>query len=43
MIGTAFGALTFLNPWILTGLIFLPALWFLLRVTPPAPHLMYFP
>ncbi|MBU0858922.1 MAG: BatA domain-containing protein, partial [Alphaproteobacteria bacterium] len=43
MIGTAFGALTFLNPWILSGLIFLPALWFLLRVTPPAPHLMYFP
>ncbi len=43
MIGTALGALTFVNPWILAGLVFLPALWFLLRVTPPAPQLMYFP
>jgi hypothetical protein len=43
MIGTVWGALTFLNPWILAGLLFLPALWFLLRVTPPSPHLMYFP
>ena len=37
------GALTFLNPWILAGLNFLPALWFLLRVTPPAPKLIRFP
>lgn len=43
MIGTSFGTLAFLNPWILSGLLFLPALWFLLRVTPPAPRLMYFP
>lgn len=43
MIGTVWGGLTFLNPWILAGLLFLPALWFLLRVTPPSPHLMYFP
>ena len=43
MIGTAFGTFAFLNPWILSGLVFLPALWFLLRVTPPAPQLMYFP
>ncbi|MCB9996474.1 MAG: DUF4159 domain-containing protein [Rhodospirillales bacterium] len=39
----AFGTLAFLNPWILAGLIFLPALWFLLRVTPPAPKLVVFP
>ncbi len=38
-----FGTLAFLNPWILAGLIFLPALWFLLRVTPPAPRLIPFP
>ena len=37
------GALGFLNPWVLAGLIFLPALWFLLRVTPPAPRLIRFP
>jgi len=37
------GTLAFLNPWILAGLIFLPALWFLLRVTPPAPRLIVFP
>lgn len=43
MIGTPFGALTFLHPWILTGLLFLPALWFLLRVTPPAPRRIFFP
>lgn len=43
MIGTMLGALTFVNPWILAGLMFLPALWFLLRVTPPAPQHMYFP
>lgn len=38
-----FGTLAFLNPWILAGLIFLPALWFLLRITPPAPRLIVFP
>lgn len=36
-------ALTFLNPWILAAMAFLPALWFLLRVTPPAPRLIKFP
>ncbi|MBI4030564.1 MAG: DUF4159 domain-containing protein [Proteobacteria bacterium] len=36
-------ALTFLNPWILAATAFLPALWFLLRVTPPAPRLIKFP
>ncbi len=39
----AFGTIMFLNPWILACLIFLPALWFLLRVTPPAPRLIRFP
>lgn len=43
MSGLALGPLTFLNPWILAGLVFLPALWFLLRVTPPAPRLIRFP
>jgi hypothetical protein len=35
--------MAFLNPWILAGLAFLPALWFLLRVTPPAPRRIKFP
>ncbi len=43
MITGSFGTLAFLNPWVLAGLIFLPALWFLLRVTPPAPRLIVFP
>lgn len=38
-----FGALAFLNPWVLAGTAFLPVLWFLLRVTPPAPRLIVFP
>lgn len=37
------GSLIFLNPWVLTGLAFLPVIWFLLRVTPPAPKRMLFP
>lgn len=37
------GPLTFLNPWLLAGLAFLPVLWLLLRVTPPAPKLLRFP
>lgn len=36
-------ALSFLNPWILAGLALLPVLWFLLRVTPPAPKRIAFP
>jgi hypothetical protein len=36
-------SIAFINPWILAGLILLPALWFLLRVTPPAPKLIRFP
>ncbi|MGB1215335.1 MAG: DUF4159 domain-containing protein [Pikeienuella sp.] len=37
------GSLAFLNPWLLTALIALPALWLLLRATPPAPARMAFP
>lgn len=39
----SFGTIAFMNPWVLAGLVFLPALWFLLRVTPPAPRLIIFP
>ena len=35
--------LTFLSPWILYSLAILPALWWLLRVTPPAPLVKSFP
>src|SRR5690242_18896142 len=35
--------LSFTTPWILAGLILLPAIWWLLRVTPPAPHRVPFP
>lgn len=38
-----FGSLAFTSPWLLTALIALPALWFLLRVTPPSPRLVSFP
>lgn len=38
-----FGSFAFTSPWILTALIALPALWFLLRVTPPSPRLVSFP
>jgi Domain of unknown function (DUF4159)/Aerotolerance regulator N-terminal len=38
MLGLAFTA-----PWLLLGLAALPALWFLLRVTPPAPKRVAFP
>lgn len=37
------GTFAFLNPWVLAGMSFLPVLWFLLRVTPPAPRLIVFP
>lgn len=39
----ALGSLGFLAPWFLTALIALPAIWLLLRVTPPAPRLLRFP
>ena len=38
-----FGSFAFTAPWILTALVALPALWFLLRVTPPSPRLVSFP
>ena len=37
------GPLVFTTPWILTTLITLPILWWLLRVTPPAPLVRAFP
>ncbi len=37
------GPLAFLEPWSLAALLLLPALWWLLRVTPPAPRLVRFP
>ena len=37
------GAISFGTPWILWALAALPAIWFLLRVTPPAPHRVIFP
>ncbi|MDE2109994.1 MAG: DUF4159 domain-containing protein [Alphaproteobacteria bacterium] len=35
--------ITFGTPWILAALIVLPAIWFLLRVTPPLPKRVVFP
>ncbi len=37
------GALSFLYPWILLGLLALPVIWWLLRVTPPQPQRIAFP
>ena len=37
------GVLAFLNPWLLVALGVLPVLWWLLRVTPPAPKRVRFP
>ena len=37
------GPIAFAAPWLLTALVALPALWWLLRVTPPAPRLQRFP
>ena len=39
----ALGPLAFAAPWLLLGLAALPALWWLLRVTPPAPKSLRFP
>jgi len=38
-----FGAIAFATPWVLTALAALPVLWWLLRVTPPAPRSVRFP
>src|SRR5215472_9008113 len=37
------GSIAFASPWLLAGLAALPILWWLLRVTPPAPRRMRFP
>ena len=37
------GALAFTQPWLLAAFVALPALWLLLRVTPPAPRRLAFP
>ena len=37
------GAIGFLQPWILLGLAALPAIWWLLRLTPPSPRHVVFP
>jgi hypothetical protein len=37
------GALAFASPWLLAALAALPALWWLLKVTPPAPRHVRFP
>ena len=39
----ALGSLAFASPWLLAGLAALPVLWWLLRVTPPAPRRVRFP
>src|SRR5450631_2134361 len=39
----ALGSLAFAAPWLLAGLAVLPVLWWLLRVTPPAPRRIRFP
>lgn len=38
-----FSSLTFGTPWILAALMALPVIWWLLRVTPPAPRRVTFP
>ena len=37
------GPIAFAAPWMLTALVLLPALWWLLRVTPPSPRRIRFP
>ena len=37
------GSLVFAAPWLLAALLALPLLWWLLRVTPPAPRYVEFP
>jgi Domain of unknown function (DUF4159)/Aerotolerance regulator N-terminal len=38
-----FGALAFLNPWLLAGLVTLPVIYWLLRAVPPRPATIEFP
>ena len=37
------GSLAFAAPWLLSALVALPVIWWLLRVTPPAPRRVRFP
>ena len=37
------GSLAFASPWLLSALVALPVIWWLLRVTPPAPRRVRFP
>ena len=37
------GMIGFLQPWVLAALAALPAIWWLLRLTPPSPQLVVFP
>ena len=37
------GPLAFSTPWVLVGLLALPLIWWLLRITPPAPKSIRFP
>ena len=37
------GLVAFTAPWVLAALAALPIIWWLLRVTPPAPRLVRFP
>jgi hypothetical protein len=39
----SFGALAFLNPWLLAALVTLPIIYWLLRTVPPSPHQVTFP
>ena len=39
----ALGSLAFASPWLLAALAALPIVWWLLRVTPPAPRRIPFP
>ena len=39
----SFGAIAFLSPWLLAGLLALPVIWWLLRTIPPRPRRLAFP
>ncbi|MEI9900278.1 MAG: BatA domain-containing protein [Hyphomicrobium sp.] len=39
----SFGALAFLNPWLLAALVTLPVIYWLLRAVPPSPRQVTFP
>src|SRR5215469_10644084 len=39
----ALGSFAFASPWLLAALALLPVIWWLLRVTPPAPRRIAFP